>query len=50
MKYVYADLCVNEDDELVAVPVEPLPKNVFAAVPVADHVLAVWTWDDVPRA
>lgn len=50
MKYVYADLCVDENGEYVAVPVEQLPDDVFATVPVAEHVLAVWTWEDVPRA
>lgn len=47
MKYFYADLCVDENDEYVAIPVEPLPDDTFAVLECAPHVLQVWTWDDV---
>lgn len=47
MMYVYADLCVDENEEYVPTPVEPLPDDTFAYVVVAPHVLQVWTWDDM---
>ncbi|NUX98794.1 hypothetical protein [Paraburkholderia youngii] len=47
MIYVYADLCVDENDEYTAVPAEPLPDDTFSVWPVTDHVLAVWLWSEM---
>lgn len=48
-EYVYADLCVDENDQYVPVPCDPLPEDTFATIEVAPHVLAVFRWSDMTR-